>query len=96
MLKMILPHIKKRNIFLLLLTTFSLVFCAEKKPYKNLSSRKLADTSTKQCKICSKTSDEYSQYYKSGDTTKINMDEDNTEEYNSYYVKALINIVGNY
>ena len=93
---MILPHIKKRNIFLLLLTTFSLVFCAEKKPYKNLSSRKLADTSTKQCKICSKTSDEYSQYYKSGDTTKINMDEDNTEEYNSYYIKALINIVGNY
>ena len=93
---MILPHIKKRNIFLLLLTTFSLVFCAEKKPYKNLSSRKLADTSTKQCKICSKTSDEYSQYYKSGDTTQINMDDNNTEEYNSYYIKALINIVGNY
>ena len=87
---------KKRNIFLLLLTTFSLVFCTEKKSFKNLSSRKLADTATKQCKICSKTSEEYAEYYKSGDTTKINMDEDNTEKYNSYYIKALINIVGNY
>ena len=87
---------KKRNIFLLLLTTFSLVLCTEKKSFKNLSSRKLADTSTKQCKICSKTSEEYAEYYKSGDTTKINMDEDNTEKYNSYYIKALINIVGNY
>ena len=87
---------KKRNIFLILLTTFSLVLCTEKKSFKNLSSRKLADTSTKQCKICSKTSEEYAEYYKSGDTTKINMDEDNTEKYNSYYIKALINIVGNY
>ena len=87
---------KKRNIFLLLLTTFSLVLCTEKKSFKNLSSRKLADTSTKQCKICSKTSEEYAEYYKSGDTTKINMDDDNTEKYNSYYIKALINIVGNY
>ena len=96
MLKIILPYIKKRNILLLLFSTFSLVFCAEKKSFKNLSSRKLVDTSTKQCKICSKTSEEYSQYYKSGDTTKINMDDDNTEQYNSYYTKALINIVGNY
>ena len=96
MLKIILPHMKKRNIFLLLLITFSLVLCTEKKSLKNLSSRKLADTSTKQCKICSKTSEEYAEYYKSGDTTKINMDDDNTEKYNSYYIKALINIVGNY
>ena len=87
---------KKRNIFLLLLITFSLVLCTEKKSFKNLSSRKLADTATKQCKICSKTSEEYAEYYKSGDTTKINMDDDNTEKYNSYYIKSLINIVGNY
>ena len=73
MLKIILPHMKKRNIFLLLLTTFSLVLCTEKKSFKNLSSRKLADTATKQCKICSKTSEEYAEY-----------------------IKALINIVGNY
>lgn len=96
MLKKILPYIIRKNIIILFLACFSLVLSEEQKTNLNLSTRKLAETSQKTCKICSKTSDEYSQYYKTGDTTKINMDEDNTEKYDSYYIKALINIVRHY
>ena len=96
MLKKILPYIIRKNINILFLACFSLVLSEEQKTNLNLSTRKLAETSQKTCKICSKTSDEYSQYYKTGDTTKINMDEDNTEKYDSYYIKALINIVRHY
>ena len=62
-------------------------------------SRKLSESSqptTKTSKICEKTSSKFSQYYKIGDRNILNMDEDNTEKYDSYYVKALINIVRHY
>ena len=96
MLKKLLPYIIRKNIIILLFACFSIVLSEEQKTNLNLSTRKLAETSKKTCKICSKTSDVYSQYYKTGDTTKINMDEDNTEKYDSYYIKALINIVAHY
>jgi hypothetical protein len=96
MLKKLLPYIIRKNIIILLFACFSIVLSEEQKTNFNLSTRKLAETSKKTCKICSKTSDVYSQYYKTGDTTKINMDEDNTEKYDSYYIKALINIVAHY
>ena len=56
-------------------------------------SRKLSENSqpaTKTSKICEKTSSKFSQYYKIGDRNILNMDEDNTEKYDPYYVKALI------
>jgi hypothetical protein len=93
MLNLILSSKKGKNIIaLLLIACFPLFIHTEQKIDPNLPFRKLSSTSN----ICSKTSSEYSQYYKTGDRTKLNMDEDNTEKYDSYYAKALISIVGQY
>ena len=93
MLKIILSSKKGKYIIpLLLIACFPVVIHTDEKINPNLPFRKLSSTSN----ICSKTSSEYSQYYKSGDRTKLSMDEDNTEKYDSYYAKALINIVAQY
>ena len=83
-------------LIILLLLCFSLVSLMPQKEVENHSSRKLALRNLKETNICSKTSSEFSKYYRLGDRSILNMDENNTEEYDSYYIEALINIVKNY
>ena len=86
------------NFVLIFIICFSFTFQLPHKEGKNLLSRLLSgsDSTQKTSKICQKTSSEFSKYYKKGDRSILNMDEDETEKYDSYYVKALINIVRHY
>ena len=84
------------NLIIILLVCLPFVFLIPQKADENYSSRKLSKRNLKSTNICSKTSSEFSQYYRLGDRSILNMDEDNTEDYDSYYIEALINIVKNY
>ena len=89
----------KKNIIFFLVICLPFVFPVSQKEIKNLYKRILSgndDSSQKTSKICEKTSSKFSQYYKLDDKSILNMDDDNTEKYDSYYVKALINIVRYY
>ena len=83
-------------LIIILLVYLPLVTLVPQKVDENISSRKLSLRNLQETKICSKTSSEFSKYYRLGDRTILNMDEDNTEDYDSYYIEALINIVKNY
>ena len=83
-------------LIIILLIFLPLVSLMPQKEDENHSSRKLSLRNLKETDICSKTSSEFSKYYRLGDRSILNMDEDNTEEYDSYYIEALINIVKNY
>ena len=89
----------KKKIILFFVICFPIIFPAPQKEIKNLYERILSgndDSSHKTSKICEKTSSKFSQYYRLDDKSILNMDDDNTEKYDSYYVKALINIVRYY
>ena len=89
----------KKNIIFFLVICLPFVFPAPQKEIKNLYKRILSgndDSSQKTSKICEKTSSKFSQYYRLDDKSILNMDDDYTEKYDSYYVKALINIVRYY
>ena len=58
--------------------------------------RNLEETAEKSTKICDKISTKLEKYFKTGDKSELGLEEDNTEEYGQYYIKALINIVKHY
>ena len=62
----------------------------------NLLPRNLGQTAQKSTKICEKISSKLDAYFKTGDKSELGLEEDNTEEYGQYYIKALINIVKHY
>ena len=65
----------------------------------NLLPRSLQSTTQSQqktTKICEKISSELKGYFQTGDKTTLGLEEDNTEDYDAYYVEALINIVKHY
>ncbi len=61
----------------------------------NLLPRNLQSTQSQQktTKICEKISSELKDYFQTGDKTTLGLEEDNTEDYDAYYIEALINIV---
>ena len=50
----------------------------------------------KTTKICEKTSSNLQEYFKTGDRTILKLEDDNLEEYDDYYIEALIKIVKHY
>ena len=60
---------------------------------RNLQS---AQSQQKTTKICEKISSELKDYFQTGDKTTLGLEEDNTEDYDAYYIEALINIVKHY
>ena len=64
----------------------------------NLLPRNLQSTQSQQktTKICEKISSELKDYFQTGDKTTLGLEEDNTEDYDAYYIEALINIVKHY
>ena len=58
--------------------------------------RNLEEIAEKSTKICDKISTKLEKYFKTGDKSELGLEEDNTEEYGQYYIKALINIVKHY
>ena len=99
MSKKLISFLNKKNCITFLLICLPFVSQTPQKEFKNLLTRVLSgdtDSSQKTSKICEKTSSKFAQYYKLDDRSVFNMDEDNTEKYDSYYVKALINIVRHY
>ena len=65
----------------------------------NLLPRSLQSTTQSQqktTKICEKISSELKDYFQTGDKTTLGLEENNTEDYDAYYVEALINIVKHY
>ena len=96
MVKILISNQNKMNILILLILCLSFTCPIPQKTGKNLLSRLLSqneEPSTKTTKICEKTSSKFTEYYKIGDRNILNMDENNIEKYDSYYIKALINIV---
>ena len=98
---------RTKNIFLTLIACLSFAFLIlnssktqiiTEKIKKNLLPRNLAENSgdTGKTKICEKTSSKFSQYYKTRDKSILGLEEDNTENYSSKHVQALINIVKHY
>ena len=96
-----------RNIFFFFLLCLSVSFLITNtnkakvltQKIKNLMPRHLTENeqkSEKSSKICEKTSSKLNEYFKTGDKTKLGLDEDNTEKYDEYYIEALINMVKHY
>ena len=97
-----------KNIFIILISciTFSFFILNTNKVQtlthkikKNLLPRTLAESTTgtqKTTKICEKTSSNLKEYFKTGERALLNLEDDNTEDYDEYYVEALIQIVKHY
>ena len=93
-----------KNIFIFLIPFLSLSYLIinsthfkglKHKIKTNLMPRILQETE-KSTKICDKISTKLEKYFKTGDKSELGLEEDNTEEYGQYYIKALINIVKHY
>ena len=94
-----------KNIFIYLLPFLSISYLIinstqfkvlKHKIKTNLMPRNLEETAEKSTKICDKISTKLEKYFKTGDKSELGLEEDNTEEYGQYYIKALINIVKHY
>ena len=94
-----------KNIFIYLLPFLSISYLIinstqfkvlKHKIKTNLMPRNLEETAEKSSKICDKISTKLEKYFKTGDKSELGLEEDNTEEYGQYYIKALINIVKHY
>ena len=94
-----------KNIFIYLLPFLSISYLIinsthfkvlKHKIKTNLMPRNLEETTEKSTKICDKISTKLEKYFKTGDKSELGLEEDNTEEYGQYYIKALINIVKHY
>ena len=97
-----------KNIFIILISciTFSFFILNTNKVQtlthkikKNLLPRTLAESTTgtqKTTKICEKTSSNLKEYFKTGERALLNLEDDNTEDYDEYYIEALIQIVKHY
>ena len=94
-----------KNIFIYLLPFLSISYLIinstqfkvlKHKIKTNLMPRNLEESAEKSTKICDKISTKLEKYFKTGDKSELGLEEDNTEEYGQYYIKALINIVKHY
>ena len=97
-----------KNIFITLISCLTFAFfilntnkvqTLTHKIKKNLLPRTLAESTTgtqKTTKICEKTSSNLKEYFKTGERALLNLEDDNTEDYDEYYVEALIQIVKHY
>ena len=96
-------HIK--NLFIIIISCISLAFLIlntnkgkflSNKIRTNLLTRSLSqtpETPQKTTKICEKTSSKLKEFFQTGDKSIIGIEDDNTEDYNSTSIKALIKIV---
>ena len=99
---------KLKNIFIILISCLTFAFfilntnkvqTLTHKIKKNLLPRTLAESTTgtqKTTKICEKTSSNLKEYFKTGERALLNLEDDNTEDYDEYYIEALIQIVKHY
>ena len=97
-----------KNIFIILISCLTFAFfilntnkvqTLTHKIKKNLLPRTLAESTTgtqKTTKICEKTSSNLKEYFKTGERALLNLEDDNTEDYDEYYIEALIQIVKHY
>ena len=97
-----------KNIFIILISFLTFAFfilntskvqTITHKIKKNLLPRILAESTTgtqKTTKICEKTSSNLKEYFKTGERALLNLEDDNTEDYDEYYIEALIQIVKHY